>query len=209
MTGPRGINGPATLFFVRGATMMDQQDTSEGPATEIMNARQMTRALKRIAHEVLERNGGVENLVVVGIHTRGGPLADRLADMICDAEGTRPPVAVLDVTFYRDDFRLRPKAPEGFSHLPFPVDDVNVLLVDDVLFTGRTTRAAMNAIMDFGRPKTIQYIALVDRDHRELPVRTDYVGKEISTDPQDTVRVKVKEIDGVDVVALFTNQENQ
>jgi pyrimidine operon attenuation protein / uracil phosphoribosyltransferase len=189
--------------------MTEMQDTGEGPSTVIMNARQMTRALKRIAHEVLERNRGIDNLVVVGIHTRGGPLADRLADMIRDAEGTRPPVAVLDVTFYRDDFRLRPKSPEGFSHLPFSVDDVNVLLVDDVLFTGRTTRAAMNALMDCGRPKTIQYIALVDRDNRELPVRTDYVGKEISTDPRDTVRVKVKEIDGEDVVALYTSQENQ
>jgi len=184
----------------------DKEVPPEGVAV-VMNARQISRALKRMAHEVLERHDGVEDLAVIGIRTRGWPLAERFAALIEQAEGTRPPTGAVDVTFYRDDYRLRAKSPGDYSDLTFNVDDMHVLLVDDVLFTGRTVRAAIDALMDFGRPMTVQLAVLIDRDHRELPLNADYVGKVVRTDRSDTVRVRLKEIDGVDQVVLIRTTE--
>jgi pyrimidine operon attenuation protein/uracil phosphoribosyltransferase len=172
-----------------------------------MNAARIARALRRMAHEVLEHHEGVEDLAIIGIRTRGWPLAQRFADLIEQAEGRRPPTGAVDVTFYRDDYRLRAKSPEEYTDLTFNVDDVHVVLVDDVLFTGRSVRAAIDALMDFGRPKTVQLAVLIDRGHRELPLKADYVGKEVQTDRDDTVRVRLKEIDGVDQVLLIRRTE--
>jgi len=178
-----------------------------GPSIVVMNAARIARALRRMAHEVLEHHEGVEDLAIIGIRTRGWPLAQRFADLIEQAEGRRPPTGAVDVTFYRDDYRLRAKSPEEYTDLTFNVDDVHVVLVDDVLFTGRSVRAAIDALMDFGRPKTVQLAVLIDRGHRELPLKADYVGKEVQTDRDDTVRVRLKEIDGVDQVLLIRRTE--
>jgi len=183
-------------------------DTDEANAIVIMDADQMARVLRRMAHEVVERHGGdAGKLAIVGIRTRGSPLAARLVDLIEQVEGERPAVGAVDVTFYRDDFRTRAKSPEEFTELPFSVDDLNVVLVDDVFYTGRTVRAAIDAVMDFGRPKTIQLAVLIDRDHRELPLKADYVGKEVLTLTSDLIRVRVKEIDGEDRVLLIRRPE--
>jgi len=167
-----------------------------------MTAAQMARALNRMVHEILERNGGAENLALVGVRTRGYPLALRLASLIEKVEGKRPPTGAVDVTFFRDDFRLRAKAPQEFTDIPFAVDNKNIVLVDDVFFTGRTTRAAMETIMEFGRPRTIQLAVLVDRNHRELPIHPDYVAKRVETALDEVIRVRLKEIDGEDQVVL-------
>ena len=153
-----------------------------------------------MAHEILERNGGAEGLVVMGIPTRGVPLARRLASSLADIEGVPVPMGKLDTTLYRDDYaRTGPRAI-GRTEIPVSLDGRTVVLVDDVLFTGRTTRAAMDAAMDHGRPAAIQLAVLVDRGHRELPIRADYVGKNLPTGKDQTVRVRVAEIDGVDEV---------
>lgn len=178
-----------------------------GSSIVVMNAARIARALRRMAHEVLEHHEGVEDLAIIGIRTRGWPLAQRFADLIEQAEGRRPPTGAVDVTFYRDDYRLRAKSPEEYTDLTFNVDGVHVVLVDDVLFTGRSVRAAIDALMDFGRPKTVQLAVLIDRGHRELPLKADYVGKEVQTDRDDTVRVRLKEIDGVDQVLLIRRTE--
>jgi pyrimidine operon attenuation protein / uracil phosphoribosyltransferase len=182
---------------------------AENPARVVMDSDQMARALRRIANEILERHAGAENLVLVGIRTRGVPLATRLADLIAGIEGHRPPVGAVDVTFYRDDFRTRAKSPEQFTELPFSVDDTDVILVDDVFFTGRTVRAAIDTVLDFGRPRTIQLAALIDRGHRELPFRADYVGKTTHTESTDKVRVHTNETDGVDRVLLIPKTEER
>jgi len=185
-----------------------REDASGGTSSiVVMDAKQIARVLRRMAHEVLERHGGIEHLAIVGIHTRGWPLAERLAAIIEQTEGYRPPVGAVDVTFYRDDFRLRAKSPGEFTDLPFNVDDLNVLLVDDVFYTGRTVRAAIDTLMDFGRPKRIQLAVLIDRNHRELPLQADYVGMEVTTEEHDSVRVRLKETDGVDQVLLIRSPE--
>ncbi len=163
----------------------------------------MRRAVTRIAHEILERNKGAADLALVGIAARGDDLARRLAAEIARIEGGEVPVGVLDITFYRDDIGMRAEAPEVHeTRIDFDVSGKTVVLVDDVLFTGRTIRAAMDALVDYGRPRAIQLAVLVDRGHRELPIRADYVGKNVPTRAQELVRVLLEETDGADAVEL-------
>jgi len=171
--------------------------------SRLMDEADVRRALTRIAHEILERNKGAEDVVLVGIAARGDDIARRLAAEILRIEGTEVAVGALDITFYRDDIGLRAEAPEVHeTRIPFPVDDRTVVLVDDVLFTGRTIRAAFDALMDFGRPRAIQLAVLVDRGHRELPIRADFIGKNVPTRPGDSVRVALTEVDGEDAVLV-------
>lgn len=167
----------------------------------ILEPSEIRRALTRIAHEVLERNGGASDLVLVGVHTRGVPLARRLSRLIEGFEGHAPPVGALDIGLYRDDIS-RSRPPMRPTDIPTPIDDRIVVLVDDVLFTGRTIRAALDALNDFGRPRQVQLAALVDRGHRELPIRPDYVGKNVPTSLDEKVHVLLEEIDGSDEVLL-------
>jgi pyrimidine operon attenuation protein/uracil phosphoribosyltransferase len=171
--------------------------------SRLMDEADVRRALTRIAHEILERNKGAQDVVLVGIAARGDDIARRLATEIRRIEGTEVPVGALDITFYRDDIGLRAEAPEVHeTRIPFPVDDRTVVLVDDVLFTGRTIRAAFDALMDFGRPRAIQLAVLVDRGHRELPIRADFIGKNVPTRSDDSVRVALTEVDGEDAVLV-------
>jgi pyrimidine operon attenuation protein / uracil phosphoribosyltransferase len=172
-------------------------------ASRLMDEADIRRALTRIAHEILERNKGAEDLVLVGIADRGDDIARRLASEIRRIEGTEVPVGELDITFYRDDIGLRAEAPEVHeTRIPFPVDGRTVVLSDDVLFTGRTIRAALDALIDFGRPRAIQLAVLVDRGHRELPIRADFIGKNVPTRTGDQVRVALTEVDGEDAVLV-------
>jgi pyrimidine operon attenuation protein/uracil phosphoribosyltransferase len=168
----------------------------------ILDAADIGRVLTRIAHEVIERNKGTDGLVVVGVHSRGVTLARRLAVKLAQIEGQPVPVGALDVTMYRDDVGIRPPHPTHDTDLPFDLHDKVVVLVDDVLYTGRTIRAALNALVDFGRPRAIQLAVLVDRGHRELPVRADYVGKNVPTSRAEQVRVELTEVDGADRVII-------
>ena len=171
-------------------------------ATVIMSSDDVRRALTRMSHELVERNSGVADLVLVGVRTRGVPLAQRLASSIEQFEGRQVPHGGLDITLYRDDFgQARPRPPRP-SSLPVDVGGKTVVLVDDVLYTGRTVRAAMDALMDFGRPRAIQLLVLVDRGHRELPIRPDYVGKNVPTARSESIEVRLEEVDGVDLVLL-------
>lgn len=175
----------------------------------------LKRTITRLAHEILERNRGAENLVIVGIRTRGVYLAQRIINEIAKIEGRQLPLGVLDITMYRDDFRQRLRHPVvQQTDIPFDIYDKNVVLVDDVLYTGRTTRAALEALMSFGRPARIQLAVLVDRGHRELPIKPDYVGKNIPTSIGEEVQVKMREIDDEDCVLLVesptgTNELNK
>jgi pyrimidine operon attenuation protein/uracil phosphoribosyltransferase len=172
-------------------------------AARLMEEADVRRALTRIAHEILERNKGAEDLALVGIAARGDDLARRLASEIERIEGTRPPVGVLDITFYRDDIGMRAEAPEVHeTRVEFDINDRTVVLVDDVLFTGRTIRSALDALVDFGRPTAIQLAVLVDRGHRELPIRADFVGKNVPTRKDEQVRVALVEVDGEDAVEV-------
>jgi pyrimidine operon attenuation protein / uracil phosphoribosyltransferase len=169
----------------------------------LLDAAEMRRALTRIAHEVLERNKGAGRVVLVGIAARGDDLARRLASEIERIEGVVVPVGALDITFYRDDIGLRAEAPEVHeTRIDFGINGTTVVLVDDVLFTGRTIRAAMDALVDFGRPQAIQLAVLVDRGHRELPIRADYVGKNVPTRRDEEVQVRLAETDGEDAVVV-------
>jgi pyrimidine operon attenuation protein / uracil phosphoribosyltransferase len=169
----------------------------------LLDAADISRAVIRIAHEVLERNKGAGGLVLVGIAARGDDLARRLAAEIEQIEGAEVPVGALDISFYRDDIGLRKEAPEVHeTRIPFDISGKTVVLVDDVLFTGRTIRAAMDALVDLGRPRAIQLAVLVDRGHRELPIRADYVGKNAPTRIEDLVRVLLEETDGADAVEV-------
>ncbi len=172
-----------------------------GPAT-VLDAADVQRALVRIAHEIVERNKGTDGLVVVGIHTRGVPLARRLAAKLGEIEGRPVPAGALDVAMYRDDIGMRPPQTTHDTELPFDLAGKVVVLVDDVLYTGRTVRAALDALTDFGRPRAIQLAVLVDRGHRELPIRADYVGKNVPTRADDLIRVLTTETDGSDAVEL-------
>src|SRR3977135_1756439 len=170
-----------------------------------MDADRMARSLARIAHEVLERNRGVEELALVGIRRRGVPLARRIAKSIHDIHGHDVPTGALDITLYRDDLMRMPVGPQPLvrkTEIPFSIDDQKILLVDDVLYTGRTLRAALDALIDFGRPKEIQLIVLVDRGHRELPIKADYVGKNVPASLKENVHVRLTETDGIDEVAV-------
>jgi pyrimidine operon attenuation protein / uracil phosphoribosyltransferase len=169
----------------------------------LMDADDVRRAVTRIAHEIIERDKGGEGLVLVGIANRGDHLARRLAEQINRIEGAAVPVGVLDITFYRDDIGMKAEAPEVHeTRIGFDLNGSTVVLVDDVLFTGRTIRAAMDALMDLGRPRRIQLAVLVDRGHRELPIRADFVGKNVPTRRADDVRVLVAELDGEDAVVV-------
>jgi pyrimidine operon attenuation protein/uracil phosphoribosyltransferase len=171
--------------------------------TRLLDGAEIGRAVTRIAHEILEHNKGAEDLVLVGIAARGDDLARRLATEIERIEGVGVPVGVLDITFYRDDIGLRAESPEVHqTQIPFDVTGKTIVLVDDVLFTGRTIRAALDALVDFGRPRAVQLAVLVDRGHRELPIRPDYVGKNIPTRSEDQVRVLLAETDGHDAVEV-------
>jgi pyrimidine operon attenuation protein/uracil phosphoribosyltransferase len=167
---------------------------------KVMDADAMRRALARMAHEILERNRTAETLAIVGIQTRGAPLARRLAEAIGAIEGAAVPVAALDVTPHRDDRRQAPDAARAV--LPFDVHTHTLILVDDVLFTGRTVRAALDALTDLGRPAHIQLAVLIDRGHRELPIRPDYVGKNLPTSSREHVAVRLRETDGTDEVVI-------
>jgi pyrimidine operon attenuation protein/uracil phosphoribosyltransferase len=171
----------------------------------VLDADRMARSLARIAHEILERNRGVEELALVGIRTRGVPLARRIAKSLHDISHHEIPTGALDITLYRDDLSSHTLGPQPLvrkTEIQFSIDGKLILLVDDVLYTGRTTRAALDALIDYGRPKGIQLIVLVDRGHRELPIKADYVGKNLPTSPEESVQVRLLEIDGQDEVVL-------
>jgi pyrimidine operon attenuation protein/uracil phosphoribosyltransferase len=168
----------------------------------VLESSDIARALKRMAHEILERNHGADGVVLAGIRRRGVPLAERLGDEIERIEGVRPPVGTLDVSFYRDDIEIRQPADVGQTALPFDVTGKIVVLVDDVLYTGRTVRAAIDALVDFGRPRAVQLAVLIDRGHRELPIRADYIGKNLPTSSREAVEVRLAEIDGADSVVI-------
>jgi len=163
----------------------------------------LERIITRIAHEILERNKGSKNIVLMGMRTRGEFLAKRIFQKLKEIENIELPIGVLDVTLYRDDFRTRLKQPEvSVTNITFDINGKDIILIDDVLYTGRTVRSALNALMDLGRPNTIQLFALVDRGHRELPIRADYVGKNIPTATDEEIKVKMNEIDGEDAIYL-------
>jgi pyrimidine operon attenuation protein/uracil phosphoribosyltransferase len=175
----------------------------------IMSSEDVRRSLNRLSHEIVERNDGVEGLLLAGIRTRGVPLAARLADQIHRFEGTQVPACGLDITLYRDDLDHRHPRLPGSTTLPADVRGRTVILIDDVLYTGRTVRAAMDALMDYGRPRAIQLLVLVDRGHRELPIRPDYVGKNVPTARHELIEVKLEETDGVDMVLLRKGERGE
>jgi pyrimidine operon attenuation protein/uracil phosphoribosyltransferase len=183
-------------------------DPSTGPEVcmpQVMDADRMSRALTRIAHEILERNRGLDDLALVGIRTRGVPIAKRIARALKEINGDDVPTGALDITLYRDDLMRHAVGPQPVvrrTEIPFSIDDRKILLVDDVLYTGRTIRAALDALIDFGRPRAIQLIALVDRGHRELPIKADYVGKNLPTSLRQSVQVRLQEIDGTDEIVI-------
>jgi pyrimidine operon attenuation protein / uracil phosphoribosyltransferase len=175
----------------------------------LLDADDIRRALTRIAHEIVERDKGPEGIALVGIANRGDDLARRLAAEILAIEGSPVPVGALDITFYRDDIGMKAEAPEVHeTRVDFDINGKTVVLVDDVLFTGRTIRAAMDALMDFGRPFRIRLAVLVDRGHRELPIRADFVGKNVPTRRTDDVRVRVREVDGEDAVVIARSPDD-
>ena len=171
---------------------------------QIMDERAMGRALTRIAHEIIERNEGATHLALVGIVRRGALIAPLLADEIEKIEGTRPPVGTLDVSFYRDDVTRKIQPVQFQTSIPFEVDERDIVLVDDVLYTGRTIRAALDALIDLGRPKTVQLAVMVDRGHRELPIRADYVGKNVPSAHNEDIRVSLAPFDEETSVAIWT-----
>jgi pyrimidine operon attenuation protein / uracil phosphoribosyltransferase len=172
----------------------------------VMDALRISRSLARIAHEILERNRGLEELALVGIRTRGVPLARRLAQTVREINQHEIPTGVLDITLYRDDLMRTAVGAQPVirrTEIPFSIDDKRILLVDDVLYTGRTIRAALDALIEFGRPKSIQLVVLVDRGHRELPIKADYVGKNLPTSRSQSVQVHLVEVDGRDEVEIL------
>jgi pyrimidine operon attenuation protein / uracil phosphoribosyltransferase len=171
----------------------------------VIDADRMNRTLTRIAHEILERNRQLGELALVGIRTRGVPMARRIAHAIHDINGHDVPTGALDITLYRDDLMRHAVGPQPLvrkTEIPFSIDEKRILLVDDVLYTGRTIRAALDALIDFGRPKSIQLVVLIDRGHRELPIKADYVGKNLPTSLAQSVQVHLSEIDGRDEVEI-------
>ena len=193
----------ATAENIQANLGPSQFDESSMPGRRIMDADEIRRAVTRMFHEILERNRGAEGLVLAGIRTRGVPLAERLAEQIRQAENIEVPVGRLDINLYRDDLSERPRMRIRPTTMPVDVAGRTVVLVDDVLYTGRTVRAGMDAISDLGRPLRIQVAALIDRGHRELPIRADFVGKNIPTRQMELVRVRFHENDGVDDVSIL------
>jgi len=176
----------------------------------VMDADRITRTLTRIAHEIVERNQGVSGLAIVGIRTRGVVLAERLARNLSAITGEAIPTGALDITLYRDDLMRYTVGPQPLvrrTEIPFTIDDRRIVLVDDVLFTGRTVRAALDALIDLGRPQAIQLVVMVDRGHRELPIKADYVGKNLPTSLKESVNVRLQEIDGRDEVAIEKTED--
>lgn len=175
-----------------------------------MDSQAVDRAITRIAHEILECNKGTDRLALVGIRTRGVYLAERLRTKIAAIEGTDLPTGIIDITMYRDDLSRGGKVPvlKGTA-ISFPIDDARILLVDDVLYTGRTVRAALDVLSDFGRPQSVQLVVLVDRGHRELPIRADYVGKNLPTALSESVYVRLEESDGEDEVVISMQREEE
>lgn len=170
---------------------------------KIIDQEGLQRTISRLALEIIERNHGADGIAIVGVRTRGAFIAERIVRRLEESEGKHVPLGILDITLYRDDFRNRLKQPiVQITDIPFKIDNINVILVDDVLYTGRTSRAALDALMDFGRPANIQLAVLVDRGHRELPIHADYVGKNIPTSVGEEIQVRLKEIDGEDCVLL-------
>jgi pyrimidine operon attenuation protein/uracil phosphoribosyltransferase len=180
------------------------------PAAErmVLDAQGVERALARVTHEILERNKGVEDLVFIGVRSLGVEIAERLAAKAAAIEGVEVPRGIIDITLYRDDLSRAGQQPavKG-TNIPFDLDDRQVVLVDDVLYTGRTVRAALDALMDLGRPRCVQLAVLIDRGHRELPIRADYVGKNLPTAANESVQVRLKERDGRDEVVLIRAEE--
>ncbi len=171
----------------------------------VMDADRIGRTLTRIAHEIVERNKGVEDLALIGVRRRGVPIAKRIARTLREITGHDVPTGALDITLYRDDLMRHAVGPQPVvrrTEIQFSIDNRKILLVDDVLYTGRTTRAALDALIDFGRPKAIQLIVLVDRGHRELPIKADYVGKNLPTSLKQSIQVRLQEIDGADEVVI-------
>ena len=171
----------------------------------VMDADRIGRALTRMAHEIVERNKGVDDLLLVGVRTRGVPIARRIARALREITKDDVATGALDITLYRDDLMRQAVGPQPLvrrTEIPFSIDNRKILLVDDVLYTGRTTRAALDALIDFGRPKAIQLLVLVDRGHRELPIKADYVGKNLPTSLEESVQVRLEETDGIDEVVL-------
>ena len=173
------------------------------PKATIMDADAMRRAMTRIAHEICEHNEGAEGIGLVGIVSRGMPLARILAAEIAEIEGTRPPVGQLNISFYRDDIGRHIAPVRHSTNIPFSVSNTDVILVDDVLYTGRTVRSALDALMDLGRPRSVQLAVMVDRGHRELPIRADYVGKNVPSSRTEDVRVHLKDMDGENSVTIW------
>jgi pyrimidine operon attenuation protein/uracil phosphoribosyltransferase len=172
--------------------------------TKVADKEGLDRILTRITHEILEKNKGSKDLILIGMRTRGEFLARRIQSKLKKIDGADLPIGVLDVTLYRDDFRTRIKQPEvSVSDITFDINDKHIILMDDVLYTGRTVRSAMNAIMDLGRPASIQLFILVDRGHRELPIRADYVGKNVPTSQNEEIKVKMSEVDEEDAIYLI------
>ncbi len=178
----------------------------------VMDADRVGRTLARIAHEILERNRGIDEVALIGIRTRGAPIAKRLAQSIQKISGHEVPTGTLDITLYRDDLMRHAVGPQPLvrsTAIPFSIDDKHIILVDDVLYTGRTIRAALDALIDFGRPRSIQLVVLVDRGHRELPIKADYVGKNLPTSLSQSVQVHLAEIDGRDEVDIEEERQAQ
>ena len=196
--------GPFFVGVARAAARREARvTTTTGAGRLVMNADEMRRALVRIAHEIVERNRGAGSLVLLGVPRPGPVLARRLAAESASFEGLQVPTGAVDIAMYRDDLDRRRDAPDVYpSDVPVDVTDRDVVLVDDVLFTGRSIRAAMDALTDFGRPRTIQLAVMIDRGHRELPIRADYVGKNAPTAGDEVVRVRLREIDGEDAVLI-------
>ncbi|MEC9278380.1 MAG: bifunctional pyr operon transcriptional regulator/uracil phosphoribosyltransferase PyrR [Chloroflexota bacterium] len=174
----------------------------------IQSSTQIKRALTRISHEILERNGGINNVVLVGMHSRGVPLAKRISSIIHGFESKTVDVGVLDIGLYRDDISKKGSQRMRPTNIPVDINGKRVVIIDDVLYTGRSIRAAMDALNDFGRPSQIQLAVLVDRGHRELPIRPDYVGKNVPTAKEEDVHVRLEETDGLDEVVIEANEEN-
>ncbi|MCL5019175.1 MAG: bifunctional pyr operon transcriptional regulator/uracil phosphoribosyltransferase PyrR [Patescibacteria group bacterium] len=169
--------------------------------SKVIDEQGLKRTIARLAHEILEWNKGLEDIAIVGMQTRGVFLAKRISQKLQEIEGKPVPVGILDVTLYRDDFRLRLKQPKvQATEIPFSIDEKNIVLVDDVLYTGRTVRAALDAVMDLGRPASIQLAILIDRGHRELPIKADFIGKNIPTSIGEEISVHLQEVDGEDGV---------
>jgi len=181
------------------------------PEKVVLTSREMARALARVAHEIVEKNKGAEDIILVGMRTRGVPLARRIAEIIEAFEGIPIPVGALDISFYRDDIEPSELQSANQSHTDIParITDKRIILIDDVLYTGRSIRAAMDALMDLGRPRFIQLAVLVDRGHRELPIRADYVGKNMPSSKDEEILVQLEETDGVDEVIIGSLTEGQ